>query len=422
MLQNFVIFHENSAFARLAANEVPSCRCGVDPGRRVSKSGFANAGGHLLCPAGISSGMMAGVRRDRVRRDRVVYAMSAGKKDILESAGINTRLGHLGNDRWPFTVSSIRPSFMPRPCFSQCRGIECAAGQAAEIHLRNAWDADNGMRCAKRSTLWKALRHCSGALRSRGGDVAVPGLSVGRRSRSDRRFRLFPDSPFLRRHAETARCQRRLFRSGDRRRYRGLIRPNTRLVHLEARAAPIHSRCRMSRRSSRSLIGTIALSRSTIHGPRRFTSSHWTSASTSRSTRRRNIHRSFGCALGTVSANARHWPALTAAYTSLGLCVGPDDAYQILRGLRTMGVRLEHHQRSALKVAQWLEGRADVAAVLHPPCRVFPVTRCGSATSRVQAACFLSSSRWRMRGSSRQGRRLPQCLEAFRPRLFLGRV
>ena len=39
----------------------------------------------------------------------------------------------------------------------------------------------------------------------------------------------------------------------------------------------------------------------------------------------------------------------------LGLCVGGDDAYQILRGLRTMGVRLERHQESALKLAQWLE-------------------------------------------------------------------
>ncbi len=55
-----------------------------------------------FAPADVSSGMMAGVRRDRVRRDRVVYAMSAGKKDILESAGINTRLGHLGNDPLAF--------------------------------------------------------------------------------------------------------------------------------------------------------------------------------------------------------------------------------------------------------------------------------------------------------------------------------
>ena len=33
-----------------------------------------------------------------------------------------------------------------------------------------------------------------------------------------------------------------------------------------------------------------------------------------------------------------------------------------LRGLRTLGLRLERHQRNALRVAEWLEGRPEVAA------------------------------------------------------------
>jgi len=44
----------------------------------------------------------------------------------------------------------------------------------------------------------------------------------------------------------------------------------------------------------------------------------------------------------------------------------------ILRGLRTMNLRLEHHNRSALAVARWLEGREDVAKVLHPALPSFP--------------------------------------------------
>ena len=31
-----------------------------------------------------------------------------------------------------------------------------------------------------------------------------------------------------------------------------------------------------------------------------------------------------------------------------------------------MGVRLERHERSALHIARWLQGRAEVARVLHP--------------------------------------------------------
>jgi cystathionine beta-lyase len=76
--------------------------------------------------------------------------------------------------------------------------------------------------------------------------------------------------------------------------------------------------------------------------------------------------------MGTVSANETWWPAIEEMNMVMGLCVGGDDAYQILRGLRTMGVRLERHQESALKVAQWLEGRDDVAAVLHPALPSFP--------------------------------------------------
>ena len=70
--------------------------------------------------------------------------------------------------------------------------------------------------------------------------------------------------------------------------------------------------------------------------------------------------------LGTVSANAKFWPRLKDTVGSLGLCVGPDDIYLALRGLRTMGVRLARHQQSALRIARWLSERPEVLRVLHP--------------------------------------------------------
>lgn len=70
--------------------------------------------------------------------------------------------------------------------------------------------------------------------------------------------------------------------------------------------------------------------------------------------------------LGTVSANEQHWQRLHDGFITLGCCSAPDDVYQVLRGLRTMGIRLEHHRTSALAVAEWLEGRSGVASVLHP--------------------------------------------------------
>jgi cysteine-S-conjugate beta-lyase len=70
--------------------------------------------------------------------------------------------------------------------------------------------------------------------------------------------------------------------------------------------------------------------------------------------------------LGTVSANEAGWPRLHETFITMGCCAGPDDVYQVLRGLRTMGVRLEHHQKSALDIARWLESQPGVAQVLHP--------------------------------------------------------
>ena len=70
--------------------------------------------------------------------------------------------------------------------------------------------------------------------------------------------------------------------------------------------------------------------------------------------------------MGMVSANQRSWEQLHAAHIAMGCCAAPDDIYQVLRGLRTMGIRLERHQKSALEIAHWLQSRDGVAQVLHP--------------------------------------------------------
>ncbi len=75
---------------------------------------------------------------------------------------------------------------------------------------------------------------------------------------------------------------------------------------------------------------------------------------------------------GMVSANAKCWPRLLEAHGTLGLCAAGDDTYQILRGLRTMGVRLERHRKSALEVARWLEAHPAVDRVLHPALESHP--------------------------------------------------
>ncbi|MBA4764114.1 cystathionine beta-lyase [Qipengyuania huizhouensis] len=70
--------------------------------------------------------------------------------------------------------------------------------------------------------------------------------------------------------------------------------------------------------------------------------------------------------MGAASAGERWHRRLRQTAQQLGHVVSPDDAALALRGLRTMGVRLQHETTSALRIAQWLAERDEVAHVLCP--------------------------------------------------------
>lgn len=70
--------------------------------------------------------------------------------------------------------------------------------------------------------------------------------------------------------------------------------------------------------------------------------------------------------MGSVSAGERLYRRMRLASQQLGQVVSPDDAALALRGLRTMGIRLERETASALTIAEWLDGRPEVAEVRCP--------------------------------------------------------
>lgn len=70
--------------------------------------------------------------------------------------------------------------------------------------------------------------------------------------------------------------------------------------------------------------------------------------------------------MGSAAAGERWYRRLRQTAQQLGQVVSPDDAALAARGLRSMGVRLAQSTASALRVAQWLEQRPEVARVLCP--------------------------------------------------------
>ena len=70
--------------------------------------------------------------------------------------------------------------------------------------------------------------------------------------------------------------------------------------------------------------------------------------------------------LGSVTTHEKYWTRLRQTAQQLGQVVSPDDAYLASRGLRTLAVRMNAHETSALKIAKWLKTRSEVETVLHP--------------------------------------------------------
>ena len=71
--------------------------------------------------------------------------------------------------------------------------------------------------------------------------------------------------------------------------------------------------------------------------------------------------------LGSVSVGSdAAYRAIGATYKQLGMAVSPDDCSLALRGLLTLGVRLERLEKSALEIARWLAQQPQIESVLHP--------------------------------------------------------
>ena len=70
--------------------------------------------------------------------------------------------------------------------------------------------------------------------------------------------------------------------------------------------------------------------------------------------------------LGVINTREEYFTRLKRTAVTLGNCPGSEECNLGLRGLRTLDVRLERHGRTALQIAEWLQGQPEVRRVLHP--------------------------------------------------------
>lgn len=70
--------------------------------------------------------------------------------------------------------------------------------------------------------------------------------------------------------------------------------------------------------------------------------------------------------MGLALCDERIGARIQSRSQSFGYCVSADDAWQCLRGLRTLDIRLQQHQQQAAGLKQWLRDQPEVQQILDP--------------------------------------------------------
>jgi cystathionine beta-lyase len=70
--------------------------------------------------------------------------------------------------------------------------------------------------------------------------------------------------------------------------------------------------------------------------------------------------------MGIITMQDKWFPALYKTFRNYGVINTPDNAYMVLRSMRTLHLRLQKHQVSVLKIAKWLEKHPKIKKVLCP--------------------------------------------------------
>ena len=80
--------------------------------------------------------------------------------------------------------------------------------------------------------------------------------------------------------------------------------------------------------------------------------------------------------MGSLTATPALWERLRSATYQLGQSVSPDECALMLRGLRTLDVRMQRHGANGLAVAHWLAAHPAVGTMLHPAISGCPGHEC----------------------------------------------
>jgi cystathionine gamma-synthase len=103
---------------------------------------------------------------------------------------------------------------------------------------------------------------------------------------------------------------------------------------------------------------------------------------------------------------------------AMGAVAGPFDAWLVMRGIKTLGVRMDRHQANAARIAEFLLAHPDVSSVLYPGLPDHP----GHEIAAKQMSGFGGMLSFRLRGGEEQALKVCERAELFTLAESLGGV
>jgi cystathionine gamma-lyase len=103
---------------------------------------------------------------------------------------------------------------------------------------------------------------------------------------------------------------------------------------------------------------------------------------------------------------------------ALGTCQAPFDCFLVMRGIKTLALRMEEHNRNALEIARWLERHPKISRVHHPGLPSHPQ----HALALRQMTGFGGTFSFRVRGGQEEAFRLLGNVKVFTLAESLGGV
>jgi len=99
-----------------------------------------------------------------------------------------------------------------------------------------------------------------------------------------------------------------------------------------------------------------------------------------------------------------------------GAVMSPFTAHLVMRGIKTLELRMQRHCESALEIARWLQSRPEIERVAYPGLESFPQ----HALARCQMAGFGGMIAFELAGGLAAGKRFMNRLELIRRAVSLG--